>query len=120
MIQIFGTAKCKGTKAAERFFAERGIKVQRIDLKQKGIAKGELQSVAKSVGGVAQLLDKESARARDKGLHVLSVDAERLTAMLVDDAQLLRTPIVRCGSKAVVGTAEDAWKAFADVEKSAT
>ena len=119
MIQIFGNAKCKGTKAAERFFAERGIKVQRIDLKQKGIAKGELQSVAKAVGGVANLLDKECARARDKGLHVLHIDADRLASMLIDDAQLLRTPIVRCGAKAAIGTAEDAWKAFAELEKAA-
>ncbi len=118
MIQIFGTSKCKGTRAAERFFAERNIKVQRIDLKAKGMARGELQSVAKAVGGVALLLDKESPRARDKGLHVLTVDSERLTAMLVDDPMLLRTPIVRAGSKAAVGVAESAWLALAEAEKA--
>ena len=45
-IQIFGTKKCNDTKKAERFFKERGIKYQFIDMKEKGMSKGEFNSVA--------------------------------------------------------------------------
>lgn len=117
MIQVFGTNKCKATKAAERFFAERSIKVQRIDLASKGMAKGELERVAKALGGVAALLDREGARAKAKGLHLLSVDAERLKQMLLEDARLLRTPVVARGTLAAVGADESTWKRLADAEK---
>lgn len=118
MIQVFGTTKCKATRAAERFFAERGVKVQRIDLASKGIAKGELSRVARAVGGVAALVDKEGARAKERGLHVLAPSPDRLEAMLLDDPLLLRTPIVCRGAEAAVGAAEDAWKRFAVAEKA--
>jgi len=118
VIQLFGTSKCKATRAAERFFAERGIKVQRIDLASKGIAKGELGRVAKAVGGVAQLLDREGARARDRGLHVLTVSPDRLEAMLLEDPLLLRTPIVARGAEAAAGLAEESWRRFAAAERA--
>ena len=51
-IQIFGTKKCNDTKKAERFFKERGIKYQFIDMKEKGMSKGEFNSVAQVNGGV--------------------------------------------------------------------
>ena len=50
-IQIFGTKKCNDTKKAERFFKERGIKYQFIDMKEKGMSKGEFTSVAQANGG---------------------------------------------------------------------
>jgi arsenate reductase len=118
VIQIFGTTKCKGTRAAERFFAERGVKVQRIDLASKGIAKGELARMAKAVGGLGALVEKDSTRARERGLHVLSPSAERLEALILEDAQLLRTPIVSRGAEAAVGIAEESWKRFAAAEKA--
>ena len=51
MIQVFGTKKCNDTKKAERFFKERNIKFQFIDMKEKGMSKGELTSVARSFDG---------------------------------------------------------------------
>ena len=51
-IQIFGTKKSSDTRKAERFFKERGIKFQSIDLKEKGLSKGEFNSVMQAVGGV--------------------------------------------------------------------
>lgn len=117
MIQVFGTTKCKATKAAERFFAERGLKIQRIDLTAKGMAKGELERVAKAVGGVTALLDRDGARARSKGLHVLAIDSERVKQLLLDDAMLLRTPIVARGTAASVGADEATWRRIADAEK---
>jgi arsenate reductase len=117
VIQIFGTAKCKVTRAAQRFFADRGIKVQMIELREKGLSKGELTSVARAVGGIRALYDEGSTRAKEKGLaHAAPTDA-RLEQLLVDDPLLLRTPIVRDGAKAAVGSAEAVWKSFAERAK---
>jgi glutaredoxin len=41
-IQIFGTSKCQDTRKAQRFFKERGIPFQYVDLAVKGLSKGEL------------------------------------------------------------------------------
>ena len=118
MIQIFGTAKCKGTRAAQRFFAERRVKVQVIDVREKGMSKGELASVARAVGGMQKLYDAEGARAADRGLRHAAPSEARLAELLLEDASLLRTPIVRDGTKAVVGSAEGTWKVFADAYRA--
>lgn len=55
-IQIFGAKKCFDTKKAERYFKERGIKYQLIDIKEKGLSKGEYQNVRQAVGGREALL----------------------------------------------------------------
>ena len=64
-IQVFGTKKCNDTKKAERFFKERGIKYQFIDMKEKSMSKGELTSVAQAVGGIENLID-ENCKDKDK------------------------------------------------------
>ena len=68
MIQIFGTKKCNDTKKAERFFKERGIKIQFIDMKEKGMSKGEFNSVAQAVGGIDKLIN---ADCKDKDMLAL-------------------------------------------------
>ena len=67
-IQIFGTKKCNDTKKAERFFKERGIKYQFVDMKEKGMSKGEFNSVAQANGGLENMINWES---KDKDLLVL-------------------------------------------------
>ena len=57
-IQIFGTKKCNDTRKAERFFKERGIKYQFVDMKEKGMSKGEFTAVASLNGGMENLLDE--------------------------------------------------------------
>lgn len=114
MIQIFGHQKCKITRAAERFFKDRSIKVQSVDLKVKGLSKGELTSVASAVGGLKMLFDAQGVRAKEKGLHVSAPTDTRLLDALMADPLLLKTPIVRDGSQASVGDAPATWKAFAD------
>ena len=49
MIQVFGTKKCNNTQKALRFFSERGIKVQFINLAEKGLSRGELISISKTI-----------------------------------------------------------------------
>jgi arsenate reductase (glutaredoxin) len=117
VIQIFGTAKCKTTRAAQRFFADRRIKVQVIELREKGMSKGELASVARAVGGMRALYDAESLRVKERGLQHLAPGETRLAELLLEDPLLLRTPIVRDGQRAAVGPAEATWKAFAEAAK---
>jgi arsenate reductase len=118
MIQIFGTARCPTTRAAQRFFADRRIKVQLVDLRDKALSKGELASVARAVGGMRALYDAEGARAKERGLHHLGPDDARIAELVLADPLLLRTPIVRDGAKAAVGAAEPTWRAFAEAAKA--
>ncbi len=67
-IQIFGTRKDFDTKKAERFFKERGIKYQFIDMKEKGMSRGEFVTVCQSVGGMDAMIDPD---CRDQGLLAL-------------------------------------------------
>ena len=108
-IQIFGTRKCSDTRKAERWFKERGIKLQSIDLSQKSMSPGELRSVAARVGGIEALIDREGKRYIDKGLKYAAPTGPRIEALLVEDPLLLRTPIVRNGQQATVGYQPDVW-----------
>ena len=112
-IQIFGHSKCKATRAAQRFFAERRVTVHSVDILAKGLARGELESVARAVGGVAALYDAQGQRVRDRGLQYAQPNAARMTELLLEDPRLFRTPIVRNGpGRATVGLDETTWKAW--------
>jgi arsenate reductase len=108
-IQIFGLQKCADTRKAQRFFKERGIRFQFVDLKEKGLSKGELQSVAHRVP-LEQLIDRAGARFVEKGLAHASFNAAKIEALLLDDPLLFRTPIVRNGKEATVGYCPEGWK----------
>lgn len=111
-IQIWGTKKCSETRKAERFFRERSIKFQYIDLATKGPSAGELRSIAKAVGGVERLIDREGKRYVDKGLKYAAPTGPRIEQHLIDDPLLLRTPLVRNGAEATVGAAQETWEAW--------
>jgi arsenate reductase len=113
-LQLFGTKKCPETRKAERFFRERGVKVHVVDLAQKGMSAGELRNVAARVGGIEKLIDRDGKRYLEKGLKYAAPTGPRIEAMLVADPLLLRTPIVREGSRATVGYAPDAWQQWID------
>lgn len=108
-IQIFGTKKCPETRKAERFFKERGIKVQCIDLKEKGMSKGELTSVAQAVKGLDNLLDP-NCKDRDALALVRYIAPEAKSEKILENPQILKTPIVRNGKLATVGYCPDVWK----------
>lgn len=107
-IQIFGKSKCFDTKKAERYFKERRIKFQLIDVAKFGMSMGELQSVANAVG-LAGLIDEGHPDAAL--LRYLAYDADRLEK-LYEQPKLLRTPIVRNGKKATVGYCPEVWKTW--------
>jgi arsenate reductase-like glutaredoxin family protein len=112
-IQIFGTKKCADSRKAERWFKERGIKAQVVDLAQKGLSAGELRSVAQATGGMEALIDREGRRYVDKGLKFSAPTGPRIEQMLIDDPLLLRTPIVRNGKQATVGFQPEMWATWA-------
>ena len=105
-IQIFGKNKCFDTKKAERWFKERRIKYQYIDLNRYGISRGELTSV-KSAVGMDALIDEKA-----KGVELLKylAYADDKFEKLLEDPLLLHTPIVRNGKKATVGYAPEVWE----------
>lgn len=107
-IQIFGKSKCFDTKKAERYFKERRIKVQSIDMVKFGICKGELASVKNAVGLAALIDDQNSDTAL---VTYLAYDADKLEK-LWENPKLLKTPIVRNGRQATVGYCPDVWKTW--------
>ena len=110
-IQIFGTKKCFDTKKADRYFKERGIKVQFIDLKEKGMSKGEFTSVKQAVGGLDAMLDENGKDKNTLALIKYLSEADKEEKVL-ENQQVLKTPIVRNGKKATVGYMPDVWKAW--------
>lgn len=105
-LQIFGKSKCFDTKKAQRYFKERRIKFQAIDLVKYGISPGELKSVVNTVGLTA-LIDEKCPDAAL--LQYLAYDADKLEKLL-EQPGLLKTPIVRNGKQATVGYCPDVWK----------
>lgn len=109
-IQIFGTKKCFDTKKAERYFKERKIKYQLIDLNIKGLSKGELQSVITSVG-LEKLINSKSKLYEKLNLsHIRSLEIKG--EILLNNPLLLNTPVVRNGKQATVGYEPELWKAW--------
>ena len=108
-IQIFGKSKCFDTKKAERYFKERRIKVQNIDLLRYGMSGGEFDSVLRAVGGVDKLIDWE---LKSPEIDLLRYTGDRTAKedKLFDHPELMKTPVVRCGKKATVGYCPDVWK----------
>lgn len=110
-VQIFGVKKCTDTRKAQRFFKERGIRFQFVDLIEKGLSKGELHSVAVKVP-IGQLIDRTSSRFTAKGLAHASLDANKIENLLLEDPLLFRTPVVRNGKEATVGYCPEVWKSW--------
>lgn len=110
-IQIFGTKKCFDTKKAERYFKERNIKYQFIDIKEKGLSKGELTSVAQAVKGLENLLDP-SAKDQDTLALIRYISDDDKLDKVLENQQVLKTPIVRNGKLATVGYLPDVWKTW--------
>lgn len=108
-IQIFAKKKCFDSKKAERYFKERAIKYQLIDLLDKGLSKGEFTSIKQAVGGLNNMLDKD---CKDKNLMALIdyLSDEDKEEKMLEKPILLKTPIVRNGRKATIGYHPEIWK----------
>jgi arsenate reductase-like glutaredoxin family protein len=110
-VQIFGVKNSAATRAAERFFKERRIATQMVDLKQRPMAPGEIKRFLEKFGWDA-LLDKEGAPYVDAGLKYMRLADPELLAKIEREPRLLRLPLVRSGKQLAVGQDEAGWKAM--------
>ena len=110
-IQIFGTNKCFDTKKALRYFKERNIKYQFIDMKEKGMSKGEYNKVKQAVGGLGAMLD-EKCKDKDALALIQYIAEEDKDEKVLENQKVLKTPIVRNGNQATVGFCPEIWKGW--------
>ena len=110
-IQIFGKNKCFDTKKAERWFKERRIKFQSIDLKRYGMSGKEFDSVLRAVGGIDNLIDWDS---KDPQITLMKYmeDKRAKEDKVFDDPMLMKTPIVRNGKQATAGFCPEIWETW--------
>ena len=106
-IQIIGTKKCKETRKAQRFFKERGIKFQTLDLKEKGLSKGELRSILSRVS-IDDLINSDAPLYKKKFAY-MDFDAEE---ELLAYPELIRTPVIRWDGRVTIGYQPDSWKSW--------
>ena len=109
VVQVFGRDDSAGTRAAQRFFRERRLAIQFVDLRRKPIAPGELRRFVEGLGAAA-LVDRESRAWRDAGLGYLSMAEAELLERLLADQRLLLLPLVRIGNGVAAGRDEPAWR----------
>ena len=107
-IQIFGKSKCFETKKAERYFKERRIKYQSIDLAKYGMSDGEFTNVLRAVGGIDKLIDWDAKHPDIDVIKYLSETAQKEDKVF-ENCKLMKTPVVRNGKKATVGYCPEVW-----------
>ena len=107
-IQIFGKSKCFDTKKAQRYFKERRIKFQDVDISKYGMSRGEFNSVKQAVG-LENMIDP---KAKDVEILQYLAYAEDKADKLYENQSMLKTPIVRNGKKATVGFCPDIWNTW--------
>lgn len=107
-IQIFGKSKCFDTKKAQRYFKERRIQYQYVDLLRYGLSGKEFDAVLAGLGGIDALIDW-SSKAEDITLMKYMDDRIAKEDKVFDNPSLMRTPIVRNGRSVTVGYCPDIW-----------
>jgi arsenate reductase-like glutaredoxin family protein len=110
-IQIFGKSKSFDTKKAERYFKERRIKFQSIDLVRYGMSGKEFDSVLRAVGGIDNLIDWES-KSPEVTLMKYMDDKRAKEDKVYEDPSLMKTPIVRNGKQATVRFCPEIWSTW--------
>lgn len=110
-IQIFGTKKSQDTRKAERFFKERGIRYQFVDIKEKGLSKGEFESVKKALGGLENMID-QGCKDRDLLALITWIAEEDRAQKVLENQSVLKIPIVRNGRQATAGYQPEVWKTW--------
>jgi transcriptional regulator len=106
-IQIFGRKKCFDTKKAERYFKERNIKFQYIDIDLKGLSKGELNSVKKNIT-INELINTRAKEYKNLNLDKIR-SSEMKEEILLNNPKLFNSPIVRNGNLATLGYKKEVW-----------
>ncbi len=109
-IQIYGTSKCFDTKKAQRYFKERNIKFQFVDLSKYGMSKGEYNSVKTALKMKVDDLVNEKSKKYDSSFIKYLASEEAKEEKLLENQELFKTPIVRNGKKATLGYCPEIWK----------
>jgi len=117
-VQIFGLKKSQATRAAERFFRERRVPIQFVDLGQRPMAPGEIRRFIDRFG-LHELLDREGKSYIDAGLQYLKLTDSGLQAKIEQDPALLRLPLIRAGNRLSIGKDDAAWKEMSALVLSA-
>ena len=110
-IQIFGKSKCFDTKKAERYFKERRIKFQSIDLLRFGMSGKEFDSVLRAVGGIDNLIDWNGKSQQITNMKYMD-DQRTKEDIVFEDPSLMKTPIVRNGKQATAGYCPEIWETW--------
>jgi len=108
-IQIFGKSKCFDTRKAERYFKERRVKFQSVDLLKYGMSGGEFESVLRAVGGIDRLIDW-NAKGPETDLLKYMSDERQKEDRVFENPKLMKTPVVRNGRAATVGYCPEVWE----------
>lgn len=116
-VQLFGHAKSKATRKAQRFFSERGVAVHFMDLRKRNPAPGELRRWVQRFG-VEGVLDTESKAYAEQGLRYVSASDEDWIDRLSADPAALALPLARCGAELAVGDDPDGWERLAEAARS--
>ena len=107
-IQIFGSTKSSDSRKAERYFKERRIKYQFIDMKKYGMSGGEFDSVLRAVGGIEKLVDWDG-KDPDLDLIKYMADERDKEDKVFENQGLMKLPVVRTGKLATVGYCPETW-----------
>lgn len=110
-IQIYGKPKCFETKKAERYFKERRVKYQYIDLEKYGMSAGEYKKIRASVKSLNELIDEKS-KAYEKCFIKYLASEEAIEEKLIENQTLFKTPIVRNGKQITIGCKPEIWKTW--------
>ena len=105
-VQIIGTRKCSNTRKAERFFKERGINFHLVDLRERGLSKGELKNITRKID-MEDLIDTDCQEYGKRGLEYMIFDP---LEKLLEHPLLMKTPVVRYGDRVPVGYSPEEWK----------
>jgi arsenate reductase-like glutaredoxin family protein len=116
-VQLFGTAKSKATRKAQRFFSERRVPVSFVDVNRKPPSPGELRRFVQRFG-VDTVLDPDSKTYQDEGLRFVSASEEDWIRRMAADPGIIRLPLGRCGNDLSVGDDQAAWQRLAEAAKS--
>ena len=108
-VQIFGVKDSHASRAAQRFFQERGIKFQFVDLKQKPMSSAEIKRFVDRLG-ISSLIDSAEKAYVEEGLQYLKLTDSEWLAKIERNPKLLRLPLVRSGNRISIGHDEKAWK----------
>ena len=110
-VQIFGIRNSQGTRAAERFFKERGWEIHMVDLNRKPISAGEIKRFIERFG-LSALVDTEGPAYADAGLKYMKLSDADLLERIAREPKLLRLPLVRAAGRIGIGRDETTWKAI--------